>query len=272
MRIVNLMEDTKGAENCAYEHGLSFYVETGKHKVLVDTGATGAFIQNAKVLGIDLSEVDTVIISHGHYDHGGGIMDFIKINDKAVIYIQESATGEFYNASTANGKYIGMDKDIPDLPQVRLIDGDMRIDDELSIFTDVAGRRLWPKGNELLKRKVSDTYVQDEFEHEQYLVISEGDTNVLISGCAHNGILNILDKYLDIYEDMPTKVISGFHMMKKSDYTEEDEFIIRATARELRELDTTFYTGHCTGEYALNILKSMMGDKLIEIHSGEEIV
>lgn len=272
MRIVNLMEDTQGNNGCICEHGLSFYVETKKHKLLVDTGASGAFLENAHNLGIDLTQVDTVIISHGHYDHAGGVMDFVSINDKATIYIQESATGDFYNASVAGGKYIGMDKKISELPQVKLINGDLVIDDTLSIYTDVTGRRLWPTGNELLKVKIDDQFVQDEFEHEQYLVISEGTDNVLISGCAHNGILNILDKYLDIYDDMPTKVISGFHMVKKSGYTEEDEFMIRATARELRELDTTFYTGHCTGEYALNILKSMMGDKLIEIHSGEEII
>ncbi len=271
MRIINLMEDTKGNEQCIYEHGLSFYVETASHKILVDTGASGAFIENAKVLGVDLEKVDTVIISHGHYDHAGGVMDFVKVNDSATIYVQKNATGEFYNASVAGGKYIGMDKSIAELPQVKFIEGDLVIDEELSLFTDVTGRRLWPTGNELLKKKIGDEFVQDEFEHEQYLVINEGDERVLLSGCAHNGILNILDKYLDIYDDMPTKVISGFHMMKKSGYTEEDEFMIRATARELRELDTTFYTGHCTGDYALNILKSMMEDKLVAIHCGEEI-
>ena len=72
MRIINLMENTKGAEGCVWEHGLSFYIETKKHKLLADTGASEAFLKNAVVLGIDLRRVDTVILSHGHYDHGGG--------------------------------------------------------------------------------------------------------------------------------------------------------------------------------------------------------
>ena len=73
MRIINLMENTKGAEGCVWEHGLSFYIETKKHKLLADTGASEAFLKNAVVLGIDLRRVDTVILSHGHYDHGGGL-------------------------------------------------------------------------------------------------------------------------------------------------------------------------------------------------------
>ena len=85
MRILNLIEDTPGKEGCLFEHGLSFYVETEKHKLLVDTGATDAFLKNAKVLGVNPQEIDTVILSHGHYDHGGGLLAFADVNDKALI-------------------------------------------------------------------------------------------------------------------------------------------------------------------------------------------
>ncbi len=277
MKIINLIEDTKGSADCLYEHGLSFYIETPNHKLLVDTGASDAFIRNARTLNIDLSAVDTVFISHGHYDHAGGLLDFLAINNTAVVYIQESANGEFYNASTAGGKYIGMDRLIASNPQVRFMQGDLVIDDELSIFADVVGRRLWPKTNELLKRKVvtesgEEKLIQDEFEHEQYLVVEAEGERLLLSGCAHNGILNILDKYLDMYDDIPTKVISGFHMTKKEPYTDEDDIVIKATARELSELDTTFYTGHCTGAYPLELMQSIMGEQLKAIHSGEEII
>ena len=71
MKIINLIENTEGSSGCLFEHGLSFYVETKKHKLLVDTGATNTFIANAEKLGVDLKQVDTVILSHGHYDHTG---------------------------------------------------------------------------------------------------------------------------------------------------------------------------------------------------------
>ena len=82
MKIVNLIENTEGCSGCASEHGLSFYIETVKHKLLVDTGATDTFIRNAEILGVDLAAVDTVILSHGHYDHGGGLPAFVKIEFK----------------------------------------------------------------------------------------------------------------------------------------------------------------------------------------------
>ena len=271
MRIVNLIEDTKGVENCHYEHGLSFYIETKKHKLLLDTGATNSFLENAQKLGVDLTKIDTVVISHGHYDHTGGVLSFTKINSNAKIYIQKSAQGEFYNYREQKEKYIGMDKKISLLEQIVFLEGDYVIDDELSIFTGVKGRKLWPKGNEILKKKCQNLFVQDDFSHEQYLVITQDNEKVLLSGCAHNGILNILETFFQIYKTNPTSVISGFHMMKKDSYSHRDVQMIEETAHILKDMDTRFYTGHCTGEYPLEILKNIMGDKLTAIHSGETI-
>ena len=272
MKIINLIEDTKGIEGCVYEHGLSFYIETKNHKILMDTGATDAFLENAKVLNLDSAKVDTVIISHGHYDHTGGLLAFAKLNPEAKIYIQKSAQGDFYNYRNQEEKYIGMDKKIAGLSQVVFLEGDLEIDQELSIFTDVTGRKLWPKGNEILKKKCGNEFLQDDFCHEQYLVVTEDDKRVLLSGCAHNGILNILERYTELFKNNPTHVISGFHMMKKKDeYTAEDTQMIEETARILGKMDTVFYSGHCTGEYPLQVLKGIMENNLTEIHSGDEV-
>ena len=79
MKIINLIEDTKGADVCAPAHGLSFYIETRAHKLLVDLGPSEETLSNAEKLGIDIAGVDTVVLSHGHYDHSGGIMPFVHI-------------------------------------------------------------------------------------------------------------------------------------------------------------------------------------------------
>ena len=271
MKIINLIENTQGAEGCLCEHGLSFYVETHKHKLLIDTGATGAFITNAGKLGVDLKQVDTVILSHGHYDHAGGILDFVKINPDAAILMQHAAGEKYYHQSSTLEKYIGIDPMIKELPQVVWIDGNRKIDEELFLFSGVTGRRMWPSGNRELKVKKNEEFLQDDFCHEQYLVISENGKRILISGCAHNGILNILDKYREIYGTCPDVVISGFHMRKKSGYTEEDMDMIKEIAMELKKTDTVFFTGHCTGEIPYQILKEDMREQLIYVHSGEEI-
>lgn len=271
MRIVNLMEDTLGVEGLCYEHGLSFYIETEKHKILLDTGASPAFIENAKKLGIDLTQVDIVVLSHGHYDHAGGIMAFAKMNPAAKIYMQRTAGRDYYNLRDGIEKYIGIDKAILELPQVQFLDGDYQIDEEVCVFTDIRGRKYWPEGNLLLKEKTTEGYVQDEFVHEQCLVVNDGKNRVLLSGCAHNGILNILEAYQERFEDVPQKVISGFHMAKKGEYTAEEVRTIEDTARELCKLNTKFYTGHCTGEAAFILMKKIMGEQLIFVHSGDKI-
>ncbi|MBQ9984340.1 MAG: MBL fold metallo-hydrolase [Lachnospiraceae bacterium] len=272
MRIVNLIENTSGTEGCLYEHGLSFYIETKNHKLLVDTGASEAFIHNAKMLGIDLTKVDTVILSHGHYDHSGGILAFVKMNSKARIYIQKNAVGDYYHKDAKMEKYIGIDKDIANLSQVVLVDGNLRLDDELELFSHVTGRRLWPQGNLELKELMDGAFIQDEFSHEQYLVIIDGEKKLLVSGCAHNGVLNILEKYRELYGENPYAMISGFHMRKKTDYTEEDVALMEETAKELCNTDTVFYTGHCTGEFPFEVMKKILGRQLIYVHSGEEVV
>lgn len=271
MRIINLMDNLAGTSGCSCEHGLSYYVETPNHKLLMDTGASDKFIGNAEILGIDLKAVDSVFLSHGHYDHAGGIMAFSKLNDKAKIYLQKHAGKPYYHVEPNVEKYIGIDPAILKLEQVEWIYGDKKLDEELEIFSDVKGRKLWPKGNLILKSREEDGYQQDEFDHEQYLVLSCEGKKVLISGCAHNGILNILEGYRERYQEDPDAVISGFHMMKKTPYDETDLATIKETAEILKKTDIKLFTGHCTSEPAYVILKEILGDQVSWVYSGDEI-
>ena len=269
MKIVTLVENTCGHEDCIAEHGLSLYVETEKHKLLLDTGQTDAVVKNAEVLGIDLSTVDTVILSHGHYDHSGGILPFSHINHTAQIIMQKSSAEPHFNGE----RYIGIDRSILELPNVRLIDGDVRLDDELFLFSGIKGRRCYPQGNRKLSRMNNCEKVPDDFAHEQCLVIKQNGKSWLLSGCSHNGILNILDRYREIFGNAPDYVIMGFHMTKKDgEYTGDEKAVIIQTAQELSQMNTVFYSGHCTGIPAFELMKDIMGDKLIALHSGEEML
>ena len=269
MKIITLVENTCGHEKCIAEHGLSIYIETENHKILLDTGQTDAVVKNAAVLGIDLKAVDTVILSHGHYDHSGGIIPFTQINNTAHIVMQSKAAEPHFNGE----KYIGIDKAILDLPNVRLIDGDMQIDDELFLFSGITGRKCFPQGNKKLSRIENGVKTPDDFSHEQCLVIKQDGKYWLLSGCAHNGILNILDRYKDLFGNSPDYVITGFHMMKRDEeHTAEEKETIIQTAKELAKMGTIFYSGHCTGIPAFEMMKDIMGDKLIALHSGESVI
>lgn len=271
MKLINLIENKPVGCGLQCEHGLSFYVETQNHRLLIDTGASDAFLHNADMLGVDLSRVDTVILSHGHSDHTGGVLGFVKRNSSADIYLNQAAGAEYYHKDALSERYIGIDKQILTLPQLHLITGNYIIDDEISIFTHVTGRKLWPVGNHALKQKIRQQFVDDTFGHEQYVVLSEDGKNILLSGCAHTGIVNILDTYNSLYGGAPDMVFSGFHMKKSGDYTEEEKQIIYDTGVELAKLPTIFYTGHCTSEPAYELLHEIMGEQLHSIHTGDTL-
>ena len=275
MRIINLIENTEGPSGCAYAHGLSFYVETKKHRMLLDLGPSGETLQNAQILGINLKKVDTVILSHGHYDHSGGILPFAGINDQALIYMQETAVGDYFSdrgkSAPERYEYIGIDKDIAKLPQVRFLQGDNQLDEELELFTIKNRSHKLPSSNKRILVRKGDLLQCDDFVHEQFLVIRQGKTRILMSGCAHSGILSIMDAFCDKYGKEPDLVISGFHLMKKAEYTGDEIREIEEIAEELKKYSTGFSTCHCTGLPAFDRMKAIMGDQLTYVHSGEEI-
>ena len=245
MRIVTLIENTPGDPRCACEHGLSLYLETHDHRLLMDTGSTGAFADNAEALGIDLTRVDTVVLSHGHYDHAGGLLRFAALNPGAPIYLQAGADGDFYHGD----RYIGIDKAITALPQVRPVRGDLRIDGELFLFAGITGRRFWPQSNLSLRVRRDGQTLQDDFSHEQCLVVSQDGHRVLVSGCAHNGIRNILSTVERRFPERPIQaVFGGTHLVPP------DPERITRTADYFRHSSITCAgVCHCTGPMGLEV-------------------
>lgn len=271
MRIVNLIENTIGAAGLTPEHGLSFYIETEKHRLLMDAGASELLVENAGRKNIDLSLVDMVILSHGHYDHGGGLPYFNRINDEAKIYMKKTALNDYYSYHDRY-RYIGIDKAIGDYKNVVFSDDNTVIDEELELFSDICYYEPISNNNRKLKKYEKGEYIQDEFEHEQCLIIREKDKEILFSGCAHHGILNIIKSYVSEYGRAPNAVISGFHLKKKEGYDESDKEGFLKLAESLNEYDTLFYTMHCTDVLPYEIMKEVLGDKLFYLHCGDELI
>lgn len=271
MRIINLIENTEGNSNCICAHGLSFYIETEKHRLLMDFGPSEAILSNARTLGVDLSAVDVAILSHGHYDHSGGIIPFTQLNKFAPIYMQRGATGDYYSEGIDGYRYIGIDKKISELTRVRFVEGDHTIDDELTLFVIDKRIRDIPFTNSRLKVKKGEGYLQDDFSHEQALVIKSGGRTVMLSGCAHNGIINFLEAYRRRYGADPDIAVSGFHLVKKTEYSDAQLQEIKNTAEILTGYKTQIYTCHCTGITAYEVMKDIMGGQLEYIHTGDSI-
>ena len=254
MKLTVLMENTACREDLTAEHGLSLYIEACGKKILFDSGASAAFADNAEKLGVDLSQVDMMILSHGHYDHGGGIARFMELNKTAPIYLHKRA---FAPSVSAAGTYIGINKMLKGNPRLHFTEGKVTLAPGLTLF-DCNRRKLYapvdPWGLGLRRGK---TIKPDNFYHEQYLLIEENGKKICISGCSHKGIENIVRWF------SPDVLVGGFHFMRL-----EDVEVLKEKAATLLDSPAVFYTGHCTGQMQYEVLKEAMGERLHRIQTG----
>jgi len=267
-----LSENTTSSDKLGSEHGLSLYIETGTHKILFDTGASGLFAENAEKMGVDLTKVDLAVISHGHYDHGGGLKTFLCVNSQAKVYLHKKAFEPHYANRPGGVKaYIGLDESL--LPNERFVFcGDhFVIDHELELFSGIESKRLVPSGNLDLFMKDGTAFVQDNFAHEQNLIISENGKTLLIAGCAHNGIINIIDQFNVEKGYLPDYVIGGFHLYNHGTKQNEAPNVVDEIGNILLETHSQYYTCHCTGIESYHRLKAVMGEKICYISTGDQL-
>ena len=111
----------------------------------------------------------------------------------------------------------------------------------------------------------------DSFEHEQYLVIEDGNQKVLISGCSHNGIVNIIEEIQTLTSGSFTQVIGGFHLFNPISKKYEKEELIRDIAERLKQYNCKYYTCHCTGPKAYKKMKEIMGERLNYLSTGSRL-
>ena len=258
MKITALVENT-ASDDFTAAHGLSFYIETKSHKILFDLGPDDTVFENATKLDIDLSKIDTVIISHGHYDHGGALREFFGVNPRAKIYLQSSAFLPHFSGR----RFIGIDDTLKTNGQIILLNGDFVIDEELSLIT--------VSQTDKCRCGVNDVFYEcekkDSFTHEQNLIVKE-DKTALIMGCGHCGVVNIMDK---AREYRPSLCIGGFHLFNPTTGETAPNELLDSIAECLREYkDTEFYTCHCTGTYAYEYLSCRMSN-LRYISCGESV-
>ena len=260
MKITALMENT-AKEGLLSEHGLSLFIEWKDRRILFDAGETDGFLKNAEALGIDVGTADLAILSHGHYDHGGGMVHFLEATREIPLYINENA---FSPAYSDGEKFIGLDERLKTDPRV-IRTGDVHpLGDGLTLLTCNEKGREYPSYGQGLTREINGIQQADDFIHEQYLLIEEDGKRVLISGCSHKGIENIM-AWLQ-----PDVLIGGFHFMKLDPDGEGKSDLLRA-AKNLSAYETEYYTCHCTGEAPFAFLKQHMGAQLHYLSAGDVI-
>ncbi len=270
MKFTCLLENTTCDARLTAEHGLSVLAETPRHTLLFDTGATGVFADNAASLGFDLKAVDTAILSHGHYDHGGGLRRFLSENETAPVWLHRQAFTCHRALRVDTLADIGLDPALREEPRLRFVDGDIALDDELTLLTGVAGDALSPRANETIFAERDGILTYDDFAHEQDLVIRAEGKTVLLAGCAHRGIVNILEACRARLGAYPDAAIGGFHL-KRREYPDADWDYFDALASRLAAIPTLYFTCHCTGAEPFARLQATLGDRLQYLSCGDTL-
>lgn len=263
MVIKVLVENTAVSEEYGKVHGLCLYIETTRHKILFDLGPDKLFLKNAEKMGVKIEEIDTVVISHGHYDHGGALGLFLQHNHSAKIYIHQKAFDRHFTKVLGLYFNVGLDASLASHKQIVLGGGNLELDEELMIITDVKERELFPRSNRSLYTVENGKKQRDDFSHEQSLLIREGDHKVLLAGCAHCGIVNILNRANQDLGEPVTHVIGGFHIMK-----DKSPELVQDIALRLKGYDIQYYTCHCTGQKNYALLQEEMKELIKYVPVG----
>lgn len=264
MKLTVLTENTACSPVFEAVHGLSLYLETDRHQILMDVGPGRQFLHNADLMNIDLSKADLCTISHGHNDHGGGLAHFLIINPSAPVYLSDTAFEDCF----AGRKYIGLDKNLKTNPRMRFVMDRLAVDSQITLLTRIPGNTLLPKAN----ANLNDKNGPDPFLHEMVMLVEAQGRLLLLGGCAHRGIVNILEYAKAAAGRYPDVVVSGLHLAAGgSGKCMADDEYLSALSEKLLATGAMFYSCHCTGPEALTKLQALMPGRLCALSTGMQI-
>jgi 7,8-dihydropterin-6-yl-methyl-4-(beta-D-ribofuranosyl)aminobenzene 5'-phosphate synthase len=257
------------------EHGISIYFEQDNYKWLLDTGNSPQFIENARNLGIDLTDVDFVLISHAHKDHTGGLAAFLDINTKAKVFLSANIPDQrYFSLRHGDKRDISMNYSVLEKHQHRFnwIENSTYLSDKVAVITHFHTISPTPKANSTLFVEKDQQLLPDQFRHEMAVVLCSEEGLIVFSGCAHNGLLNTIRTCVEFTQIPKVKAcIGGAHLPDKTNETsyESDEEIL-TIGQQVKELypEMRLITGHCTGRHAQRLLKSVLGENMDVFYSG----
>lgn len=261
-----ILVDNHGTKALKGEWGLSAFIEYGDKRILLDTGGSGLFAENARKMGIDLKSVDYGVLSHNHYDHGDGIPTFFEENDKAKFLVRSCRCANCYSKNIFFSKYIGTRRDVIKTHPDRLakVSGDYKVEDGIYLIPhktaglDEIGRR------ERMYLKTESGWKPDDFSHEQSLVFRTEKGLVIFNSCSHGGAATIIKEVSDTFPgEKVYAMIGGFHLYNKS------RKYIKRFAQAVKDTGIEYIcTGHCTGDRAYKLLKKELGPICHQLETG----
>ena len=271
MNMTVLVENTTPSSRFAARHGLSLWIEACGMRMLFDMGPDDAFLRNARALGIDIRKADLAIVSHGHADHGGGLGAYLMVTAgcTAPVYLHAGAFTPHVSGTARHHHAIGLDAALAVDARLHVVDEPVtELAPGVTLFTCPVRTHAQPSGNARLFTVEEGAVVPDRFDHEQSLLLQEGERRVLVSACSHAGILNIMDEAERIAGAPLDLVVAGMHLTSPSAGIGEPVEVVEGLARELAARQARYVTFHCTGLAGLVALRDVLGERIEPAATG----
>lgn len=273
LQITTLSENTAGLSGLMAEWGLSILVESGEQNILFDTGQGLSASHNANQMGINLKLVDKIVLSHGHFDHTGGLKQILLDMGKEVEVIAHPdiwAT-KYNRREGAEARYIGIPFQRQTLESLgarfNLSREPVRLTDSIMTTGEIPMTTAYETIEPNLQVKDGDRFEPDKLLDDQALIITTGAGLVVILGCAHRGVINTLyhaQKLTGV--EKIYAVFGGCHLINA---TEERVWLTIAALKELGVQQMGF--GHCTGLEASAIMAGEFGERFLFNIAGTSI-
>jgi 7,8-dihydropterin-6-yl-methyl-4-(beta-D-ribofuranosyl)aminobenzene 5'-phosphate synthase len=265
LKIITLIENVVNGGNLQAEHGLSLYIETETKKILFDTGQTGLFMLNAKKLNINIAEIDIVVLSHGHYDHTGGLYPFLKKNSKAKVYAKPDIFIPHYRGRT---RFLGTQFHKNKLEnRLVFVDSVTEIAENIFIMPNIDIHHPVDTNFKGFYKKEGDEFSPDEFDDELFLTIKHDEKINILTACSHRGISNICTTATDYFKVPVGLILGGFHL---KECTMEQYIHISHYLRTLQP--ESIGACHCTGIEKYSDMRMEFDNHLFYNYSGNEII
>jgi len=263
LEITTLIENSPGEHTgLAIEHGISFFIETGETSVLFDTGRSDNYLKNAVKLRKDLRKTSHLILSHGHYDHTGGFRPFIDTGTApaSTLWVGEGFFRKKYSKSGPAYQYVGNDFGCDYLKKSKVSCSVASADKQeiapgIWIVTHFSGKHVQEAINKkfVVFQEKDGREVIDDF-HDEILVVVESDRGlVVLVGCSHPGILNMIDTVNEHFSEPVYALLGGTHLVAA------DEQRIDCTVNDFLQRNIPLWgISHCTGERAVSQMEKRL--------------
>ena len=257
LEIITLIENNADYNNeLKNEFGLSLFIKDEDISLIFDTGKSGDFIFNAHKLSVPLSEVKHIILSHSHFDHTGGIKKLLNdFNNNFTFHISKTFFEEKHRITGVIQEFLGnnfnekylLDRGV----KINYItSSEFKLSKNITLFTNFKSMNDFETPTRYYFRKIYDNYILDSMEDEIVLGIDTKKGLLIVCGCSHIGIANIIENIKKRTGKKIYGIMGGLHLSKASDER------IEKVLKYFDECDIDFFgVSHCTGEKVTKILK-----------------